>query len=170
MTFDDLRRFARRSCSETEAALREQLPDTPLEVISGVYIEHGQNREFQAQYGALNLNLISWKVFAASGEALVKASIHQAFRGHVEAFDGASPNSHDDPWLWLTNSEALSEVWRTTRTWKTLPFFLEGNLVHTSAELHIVEGHTRLRCLRNAIRLGLIPQEYRHHIWLGSRA
>ncbi len=168
MRFSDLAKleYFRRDALEDE--LRRRLPGTPIDVIRGVYIDHGQKSEFQEQYSALEIDRIRWQETQVSGRLLTECSYYEGFMGHVTLLESSVREPDEEIWHWLTDDPKRADYWRTYQTWITPPFFLHGSLLGKQSPYHLVEGHTRMRVLRGAHAQGVISPDKQHTIWLGS--
>lgn len=73
MKFCDLLRLPVNEAGIIDAAtLSRLLPDTPLDVIEQVYVDHGRKHDFQAQYGALALEVLMWTKVARPASELIQ--------------------------------------------------------------------------------------------------
>jgi hypothetical protein len=168
LRFADLLRLPTDSSGRPQRAALEAagLP-IPSEVLEQVLHDHGANREFQTQYGHLDLRRITWALQPFAAGDLVTASVHPRFQPWVESVARRAHHVVADDWQELDARPSVVEHWRSLRTWQRSPVFLDAALVGSGTGIHLVEGHTRLGALIGLVHVGLIDVGSLHAVWLG---
>lgn len=144
------------------------LPDTPLPVAQQVYADHGRKEEFQATYGALDIGSLEWRLLALPAETLCAATVNPQYRSWYDKVSTRASLFGSEGWKCIDIRRAVIEHWSKNGTWLIPPVMLSGVLVASTAELHLVEGHTRVGLLAGLRRHGVLPSSSLHAVWLGA--
>jgi len=143
--------------------------NAPDSVIKQFYLDLSNKSDFLEFYGNINLNSIKWALVdvptkdlldigdaATCPDYLVEISRNAAL--YNELGDDAIDSRKD-----------VAEYWKVYGTWKTPPIFLDGTkLKKPTKKLHLVEGHTRLGCLKGVYTERLIELADFHQIYYGE--
>lgn len=150
-----------------ESALSSLL-GCPAEVLDQLYLDHGRNPEFQARYSELNIDRLNWRKVSVTGSELLKASCIPQFRRHIESVRKRAENFQRGGWEVLSTNVLALNHWKKHGTWMLPPVFVQGEVVGESADLHLMEGHTRLGMLGALIDICHIHPSRNHEIWLAK--
>jgi len=150
-----------------ESALSAAGVTAPPDVKRQFYFDHRTKGAFIAQYGDIDLLSLHRHQESRMATELLTATIYPEFQNWVDIcarrFD--SEPTYDAA---ILHPEEVKDHWRKEGTWQTIPIFLHPSVVGKGGDtLHLVEGHTRLGCLRGAVRHGLVEPRSRHKIWVG---
>jgi hypothetical protein len=147
--------------------LRIPMPEDVLEQFLG---DHGINHDFQRQYGELDLHTIRWNLVATPATEIIACSAYADFQEYVDDCRGKTLNVPNTGWQEVCLGEAAKKHWQVHRTWRRPPVFIRGELVGSSQQLHLVEGHTRTGALTGLVESGWLPGDSLHEIWLATLA
>jgi len=140
----------------------------PVEVLEQVCWDHGVNPAFQKQYGHLELTTIKWELRSVVAAELINAGIYPPFTRWVDNVTDRIKDYPIEGWECIDSRQKIVAYWREHQTWMRLPVFLHGDLLGSSAALHLVEGHTRLGVLRGLVHHQVIGSDSLHQVWVGS--
>ena len=147
--------------------LRKNGVEAPKLVVRQFYFDHRSNPEFIEQYGHLELGNMLWALESRSAEKILGASIYSQFERWVETC-AARFDSEADYRVAILHPAEVQDHWIQYGTWTVAPIFLAPLILGCfQPNTHLVEGHTRIGCLRGAVRNGLISDLTHHEIWLG---
>jgi hypothetical protein len=149
-------------------ALRRRLSLTPDEVLQQVYADHGRERQFQEQYGSVNISALSWNLTTVAAEALAEFSCNPEFVRYIEIRRDFAEEFARIGWRSYDQRPAVAAHWVKNKTWMTPPVFINGSVVSRNSGYHLMEGHTRTAILLGALDQGLIEPKSEHQIWFGT--
>lgn len=169
MKFRDLLRLPVNEAGIIDAAtLSRLLPDTPLDVIEQVYADHGRKHDFQAQYGALDLEALMWTKVARPASALIECGHFAEFSPWMHMVEQKVADFHTKGWTCVDVRRKVVEHWQTNQTWLRPPIFFDEHVMGNAGSLRLVEGHTRVGLLRGLVKAGLIGPSSMHVVWFGQ--
>lgn len=157
----------RANFSTFQAEIAARNIQWPSAVIEQFLFDHGCNHHFVEQYGHLDLEHIEWTLKSITASELSKSTYHEDLG---ERLTSVAEHPHDTLRMYRS-PELISrrgEPWN--RTWAVPPVLLSGELRDPpQAELHLVEGHTRMGVLIGLLRLGEVEPTSEHLAYVGSR-
>lgn len=169
MTFRDILSLRFDEC--TNLVCRDDVvrlfPNVPLEVVQQVFIEHGRNPDFQKQYGHIDLELLTWKKVAMTGDELRSSSHFERFDSWFKSCNVRALSVAKKGWKYIDSRQNVVEHWEKHQTWLLPPVLIAGSLVCRDSALHLVEGHTRLGLLTGLIEADVIDETRCHEVWVG---
>ena len=145
-----------------------QLPDTPVEVAQQFYADHGRKEDFQSQYGHLQLRSIIWGNVKVLGSGLHDINIYSNFRNWFDSVGRRAEEYSELGWMGIDTRRAVQQHWEKFGTWDLSPILIDGSFVNSFSRMHLIEGHTRIGLLSGLIRCGVVPEDSKHSIWMGS--
>lgn len=119
--------------------IMKALPNTPRQVASQVYSEHGRLAKYQERYGAINIAELKWQLVQRTAAEICAAS--RQFEGHVESVAKRAKSFAKEGWKCIGHSEEAIAAWQTKKTWRTPPVFFSGSIAGSGESLRLVEGH-----------------------------
>jgi len=149
--------------------LGQKLPNTPKDVLSQFYSDHGRNNEFQSEYANIEIDLLQWNLIEIDAETIVKSSIHPNFRGWFEAVSNRAKRFSNERWESIDCRLEVRDYWQTNRTWMISPIFLDGQIIDSESKFHLVEGHTRVGLLDGLLKHDILPKSQLHTIWVATK-
>ncbi len=111
----------------------------------------------------IDFSQVAWQREERSGVSLRQVAVERAFQ---EAVDEAYRDIIDNDLIHVREKVVTS--WRETGTWIEPPILLSGAVLGTAIRDHLLVGSTRLGCLRAFLDQGVVREEARHRVWLGS--
>ena len=143
------------------ARLSDEGLNWPDDVVEQFLFDHGTHPEFVSQYGQLDLRLLTWSLEPLRAAVLVRATVYPKFRQRIDSVAAALD--------YFATVYGVRWGWLDKRTWLRAPVMMHGNLLQPGqADLHLVEGHTRIGALTGYLRVGLISAESIHYAWVGA--
>ena len=149
--------------------LGQKLPNTPKDVLSQFYSDHGRKKEFQSEYANIEIDLLQWNFMEIDAETIVKSSIHPNFRGWFETVSNRAKRFSNKGWESIDCRLEVREHWQTYRTWMISPIFLAGQIIGSESKFHLVEGHTRVGLLDGLLKHGILSESQLHTIWVATK-
>jgi hypothetical protein len=149
-------------------SLRAALPGVPRAVLIQLCADHGRNSDFQARYGQLELDGIRWTLASRTAREICSCSMKEGFRSWFDEVGRRAARFSQRGWTCIDVRPEVQEHWRNHGTWIEAPILIDGSLVASGPELHLVEGHTRVGLLNGLVQWSIVPPESLHAIWLGS--
>lgn len=142
----------------------------PDDVLEQFVFDHGTKREFQEQYGDVDLHAVRWRQLALPASEILACSIYQGFRERVSRVADWTRAVPEQGWVDMCIHPKAVVHWQQHATWMRPPIMMRGELVGSAAPLHLVEGHTRTGALRGLVESGVLPPPSAHQVWVGEAA
>jgi hypothetical protein len=146
------------------------LPQAPFEVVDQFYSDHGRKEEFQVQYQKLYLPSIEWKRKDVAGRDLLNINIYPSYRQWFDSVGHRAVDFDKLGWAGIDSRFSVQQHWEKFGTWDRHPVLISGSFVNSGADMHLVEGHTRVGLLKGLIEYGISPKNAMHTVWLGTHA
>jgi hypothetical protein len=143
-------------------------PNTPGDVITQLYSDHGRNEYFQVQYKNIDLQKIKWELKQVKAIELVKCSYYEEYQNWFEGRTHKLDNFNKKNWDCIDTRQEVVKYWRENNTWLRKPIFINASLIKKDNKFHLVEGHTRVGILKGAVQNGILDIESTHEIWYGN--
>ncbi len=119
-------------------------------------------------YGHVNISGLKWEFVSHPATKLCAANLNPQYRGWYESVGNRVERFASDGWNCIDIRSSVIEHWSKYGTWETPPIFLFGELINSSSDLHLAEGHTRLGLLAGLTKHHILPPGSIHQAWLGS--
>lgn len=149
-------------------SILDRLPRTPREVAKQFLSDHGRKGEFQSQYSQVNLKAVAWHRTVVTAGAITKATVSPGFREWFDIVSQRPDGFQAHGWRCIDDRKAVQTHWKEFGTWLVPPIFLRSNVIVSSSDNYLVEGHTRVGLLAGLINKGILHPESTHTIWLGT--
>lgn len=149
--------------------LGQKLPNTPKDVLSQFYSDHGRNNEFQSGYANVEIDLLQWNLMEIDAETIVKSSMYPNFRGWFETVSNRAKRFSNEGWESIDCRLKVRDYWQTNSTWMISPIFLDGQIIDSESKFHLVEGHTRVGLLDGLLKYDILPKSQLHTIWVATK-
>jgi hypothetical protein len=149
--------------------LRKMFPNTPEDVLSQFYSDHGRKNEFQSEYANIEIDLLQWNLMEIVAETIVKSSMHPNFHGWFESVSNRVKRFSTEGWESIDCRVEVREHWRIKRTWIIPPVFLDGQIIGSESKFHLVEGHTRVGILDGFLKHDILSENQLHTIWVATQ-
>lgn len=169
MRFCDLLNLPYDSAANIDRdSLKRCLPDTPDDVLTQVYADHGRKDDFQSQYGELDITSLRWEKRAFSAAEIAASCYYNHFSNWMDAVEQRVAQFSTHGWACIDKRPDVVAYWQAHKTWLRFPVFIAGHLIGVPTSLRLVEGHTRVGLLRGLIKANVLPTSSPHEIWLGQ--
>ncbi len=169
MRFCDLLNLPYDSAANIDRdSLKRCLPDTPDDVLTQVYADHGRKDDFQSQYGELDITSLRWEKRDFSAAEIAASCHYDRFDNWIDGVEQRVAQFSAQGWACIDTRPNVVAHWREHMTWLRLPVFIAGHLIGAPTPLRLVEGHTRVGLLRGLIKAGVLATSSQHEIWLGQ--
>ncbi|WP_281559510.1 hypothetical protein [Thalassomonas sp. RHCl1] len=173
MKYGDLTRIGldRIDMSSSIARLREEFSLTaPPSVIEQFYIDHSDDERFQRLYSHIDLTMIKWSLINVETKHFLELTNEATCSEYMnEVAEDASNFEHigEDVISCIDN---IRKHWKKNGSWVTPPVFINGNILQkpNDAVYHLVEGHTRVGCLKGLAKYKVIDIADTHEIYYGQ--
>lgn len=178
MQYRELRRlkFDYHQFDEFQSHLAALGITAPSLVSKQFYFDHRDNTNFLQQYGHLDLYRLHWEEITLTTLELCQVSMHEgmsrwsksvAQKVEAVAQRGAAFTERGSRAL-DTRADVVAH-WSEHRTWKTPPVLIDKAITKPRGERrHLVEGHTRIGCLRGLFAAGELPEDSTHLVFWGT--
>ena len=147
-------------------AIAKRLPGAPG-AVQEVYIDHGRKEQFQAQYGSININEITWAKVSLPASEIVECSMYHWFSNWASNVARRPESFGKAGWRCIDVRPNIVDHWSKFHTWLEPPVLLDASLLGRPHGLHLMEGHTRIGILRGLISHGVLQSDSQHFIWRG---
>ncbi|EHK0753585.1 hypothetical protein RG677_004786 [Vibrio parahaemolyticus] len=142
--------------------LTSKLPETPVDVLEQFYADHGQNSDFQEQYSHLEISCLNWLLCELKYCDIANVTVFPDFESWVNTCTLKSQRvATENDWSLIGHNAATVSHWENHNTWLRPPVMLMCD-----GKYHLVEGHSRLGCLKGLVDSGIISQESKHKVWV----
>ena len=140
----------------------------PWEVALQFYFDHRDKEEFVSQYGHLDLRRLEWRTEDWSAEVLLQVSMYSPFVRWTDVVARKAKNLGIEGFSAMDSRSEVVAHWENQGTWRVPPILIDGTLVRPpSSGPRLVEGHTRIGCLRGLVGIGALPPESMHKVFFG---
>ena len=169
MHLREIMRFRRTSAGVVPMEVLESLGlPIPDDVLEQFVFDHGTKWEFQEQYGDLDLHAVRWQHLTFPASEILACSVYPNFLKRVTGVADWTRAVPERGWADVCILPKAAVYWQQYGTWMRSPIMMRGELVGSSATLHLVEGHTRTGALRGLVESGVLPQSSAHWVWVGE--
>lgn len=149
-------------------AILAAVPNTPLSVAQQFYADHGRKHDHQSTYWHLPIDQLAWSLIHVEAGLISRASVIQEFRPWFTSVANRAANYDTRGWECIDVRAEVRRHWAEHGTWSVPPVALVGQLVASTSELHVAEGHTRVGLLTGLVQHGVLAASSNHEIWLGT--
>ena len=142
--------------------LASKLPETPTDVLEQFYADHGQNSDFQEQYYHLEISGLSWSLCELKYSDIANATVFPDFEHWLNTCTSEAQRvAADIDWSLIGHNASTIAHWKNHNTWSTPPVMLING-----DNYHLVEGHSRMGCLKGLVESGVLSKEIKHKVWV----
>ncbi len=169
MYFQELLNLKKDECGLMDFnELLNLLPNTPEDVLSQFFYDHGRNCDFQEQYGHLEITKLKWKEVELKADEIIKSSFYEDYSDYIIGVSERLNKFEKEDFFCIDIREKVVNNWKIKKTWLRTPIFLDAKLLEKSNKLHLVEGHTRFGILKGLLSKKVISKNSIHKIWFGE--
>jgi hypothetical protein len=169
MYFEELLILKKDECGLMDYnELLNLLPNTPEDVLSQFFYDHGRNCYFQEQYSHLEINKLKWREIELKADEIIKSSFYESYSNYIIEVSGRLNKFEKEDFFCIDIREKVVNNWKKEKTWLKSPIFLDAKLVAKSNKLHLVEGHTRFGILKGLLSKKIISKDSIHKVWFGE--
>ncbi|GAB2191088.1 hypothetical protein [Sessilibacter sp. MAH2] len=155
----------------SKSIIKNQLNiNAPDSVVKQFYIDHSDKDEFISMYGHIDLTKILWSLIEVHVDEIISISTEATFPDYMnEVSEDASYFSQIGEKV-ISSRLEIREHWKMHGTWRVPPVFISRELLNPPSikGLHLVEGHTRVGCLKGLSKYKVIDVKKYHKVYFGS--
>lgn len=97
------------------------LPNTPLDVLEQLYVDHGRKYEFQEQYSDIDISNLEWSLVDLNYNEIAHASIFTDFQSWSNICAQKSQRvAAENDWKLIGHNKPTVYHWQKNRTWLRL--------------------------------------------------
>lgn len=169
MYFQELLNLKKDECGLMDFnELLKLLPNTPEDVLSQFFYDHGRKHDFQSQYSHLEINKLKWREIELKADEIIKSSFYESYSNYIIEVSERLNKFEKEDFFCIDIREKVVNNWKEERTWLKSPIFLDAKLVAKPNKLHLVEGHTRFGILKGLLSKKIISKDSIHKVWFGE--
>ena len=169
MYFEELLNLKKDECGLMDFnELLNLLPNTPEDVLSQFFYDHGRNCDFQEQYAHLEINKLKWREIELKADEIIKCSFYEHYSDYIFEVSERLNKFKEEDFFCIDIRKEVVDNWEKEKTWLKIPIFLDAKLLEKSNKLHLVEGHTRFGILKGLLSKKIISKDSIHKIWFGE--